>query len=379
MQGRRRAVRPFHLRSVYPKIDWIYHMDIESLKEQVKLNCTISDARFWGYYSICGLLMRLRELYKSEKGLMPWDKASREEIAEWIAVTETRWKSLEHETFRPLDTGDALYDPFDVDGLNTLLNHGGYVYGAGYGRFNKPTFFLATLEKRRESYDYLIHYAGRELCRDLSTSVAMLQGRCIFMRLDALKGLLWDKFQELKGRRFGGLLKEAFSSYGLEGGESSAELFDKIEALSSGVSELFVLHETGEAFEDEHTDEWLEILSGNTDRAVEFYVRGVKDLLADTSEKGPLEYIIQGRKKPLLNFHLAFLDGIRKEIFPELINAFQNFLDSGDWSLLEDARRTGYRRAVELRAHILGLWKTGETGKIVAVIKQSVTGSSAIP
>ncbi len=354
-------------------------MDIESLTTQVKRNCTISDARFWGYYSICGLLMRLRELYKSEKGLMPWDRAPGEEIAEWIAVTEAKWKDLEHETFRPLEIGGALYDPFDVDELNTVLHQGGYVYGAGYGRFNKPTFFLAALERKRECYDYLIHYAGRELCRDLSTSVAMLQGRCIFMRLEALKGLLWDKFQELKGRRFGGLLKEAFSSYGLQLEESPADLGGKVEALSSGVSELFVLHEAGEAFEDEHSDEWFEILTGNTDRAVEFYVRGVKDLLADTSEKGPLEYIIRGRKKPLLNFHLVFLDGIRKEIFPELMHAFQNFLDSGDWSLLEDARRTGYKRAVELRASILRLWKSGNSGEIVSAIKRSLAGSSAIP
>lgn len=349
-------------------------MDMENLKEQVKLNCIISDARFWGYYSICGLLMRLRELYRSEKSLMPWDKTPEEGISEWIGATEARWKRLEHENFRPIELGGASYDPFDVDGLNTLLNREGFVYGGGYGRFNKPTFFLATLEEKREVYDYLIYYSGRELCRDLSTSVAMLQGRCIFMRLEALKTLLWDKLHELQGRRFGGLLKEAFSSHGIEGKESSEELNNKIDALCSEVSELFVLHETGEAFEDEHSDEWLEILQGNADRAAEFYVRGVKDLLADTSEKGPLRYIIKGRKKSLLNFHVALLDGIRKEIFPEIMNAFQKFSDSGDWSLLEDARRIGYRRAEELRALILRLGKRGETGEAVSVIKQSLAG-----
>jgi hypothetical protein len=354
-------------------------MDMENLKEQVKLNCTISDARFWGYYSICGLLMRLRELYRSEKNLMPWDKTPREEISEWIAAREARWKSLEHEKFHPLEIGDAVYDPFDVDGLNTLLNREGLVYGGGYGRFNKPTFFLATLERKRDFYDYLVYYSGEEFCRDLSTSAAMLQGRCIFMRLEAVKTLLWEKFQELQGRRFGGLLKEAFSSYGIGGEESSEEVNDRIDALSSVVSELFVLHETGEAFEDEHSDEWLEILNANTDRAAEFYLRGVKDLLADTSEKGPLEYIIEEREKTLLNFHMAFLDGIRKEIFPEIMNAFQKFADSGDWSLLEDARRIGYRRAEELRAHILRLWKRGEAGKMVSVIKQSLTGSPSQP
>lgn len=350
-------------------------MDVEDLKQQVKLNCAISDARFWGYYSICGLLMRLRELYRSEKGLRPWDKTPVEEMSGWIAETERQWKSLEHEDFRPLVVAGDIYDPFDADGLNGLLNQEGYVYGGGYGRFNKPTFFLASLERKREHYDYLIYYAGKELCRDLSTSAAMLQGRCIFMRLEPLKTLLWDKFQELQGRRFGGLLKEAFSSVGIGGEGSSEELVERIESVSLEVSEIFVLHETGEAFEDERSDEWREVLSVNTDRAAEFYMRGVKDLLADTSEKGPLRYLIEGKKRALLNFHVAFLDGIRKEIFPEIMNAFQAFSGTGDWALLEDARRTGYERAGRLRDQVLGLWRKGEAETIVTAIKRSVLDS----
>jgi len=35
-------------------------MDIKKLIDQIKFNCNLSDARFWGYYSICGLLLRMR-------------------------------------------------------------------------------------------------------------------------------------------------------------------------------------------------------------------------------------------------------------------------------------------------------------------------------
>jgi len=350
-------------------------MDIERLKEQIKFNCNVSDAKFWGYYSICGLLMRLRELYRSEKNLAPWEITPKQGISEWIAATEAQWKNLEHAAFCSIEVGAASYDPFDVDGLNAVLSREGLIYGGGYGRFNKPTFFLAALERKRELYDYSVYYSGKEFCRDLSTSVAMLQGRCIFMRLDALKILLWDKFMELGGKRYGGLLKEAFSSCGIEGHETPEELSDRIEALSSEVSELFVRHEAGEAFEDEYLDEWLQVLSQNADRASEFYMRGVKDLLADTSEKGPLEYIIEDRKRYLLNFHMAFLDGIRKELFPEIRDAFQRFTENGEWALLEDARRAGYKRAQELRASILGLWKRGEVGQVVSVIKESIANS----
>jgi len=48
--------------------------DIQSLACQIKHNCNISDARYWGMYSLCGLLLRLRELYKVEKGIRPWGK-----------------------------------------------------------------------------------------------------------------------------------------------------------------------------------------------------------------------------------------------------------------------------------------------------------------
>lgn len=350
-------------------------MDISDLKEQVKLNCTISDARFWGYYSICGLLMRLQELYRSEKALMPWEGIPKERMSEWIASREAEWSSLETKALQPLKIGEKVYDPFEVDRLNAYLNPYGFTYGGGYGRFNKPTFFLGEFESKHERGDYLVHSSGKEFCRDLSTSVAMLQGRCIFMRLEPLKTLLWDKFQELQARKFGGVLKEAFSSCGIEAPQPPEELYHKIETLSAELSELFILHETGEAFEDEYSDQWLEMLSRNRDRATEFYARGVKDLLADTSERGPLKYIIGNKKRALLNFFVVFLDGIRKEISPEILTAYQRFVECADWSLLEGARRVGYARARDLLERIVCLWKEGKAENIGAFIKEHVRAS----
>jgi len=346
-------------------------MDIKQLMQQIKLNCTISDAHFWGYYSICGLLLRLRELYRNEQSLTPWDEIPRGDISDWISSTEAQWKSLEHEPLRPLEIRDRLYDPFEVDGLNNFLSGHGLVYGGGYGRFNKPTFFLARLLGSAERGDYRIYYAGTELCRDLSASVAMLQGRCIFMRLDSLKMLLWDKLQELDSRKFGGVLKEAFASYGIESPSlSPKDLSAKIDTLASHLSDLFILHEMGEAFEDEYEDEWLSILSHNQDRATEFYVRGIKDLLADTSEKGPLKWITNSMQESLLNFYMVFMDGIRKEIFPGMVTAFQTFVENREWSLIEHARMKGYKKATELRGHVLRLWREGKGDTLGTSIRE---------
>ncbi|MDP2211792.1 MAG: hypothetical protein Q8J63_08655 [Candidatus Aquicultor sp.] len=41
----------------------------EVLVEGVTYNCDVSDSRYWGYYSICGLLMGLRTMYMSANGI----------------------------------------------------------------------------------------------------------------------------------------------------------------------------------------------------------------------------------------------------------------------------------------------------------------------
>jgi len=39
-------------------------MDVESIIDQVSGNCAVSDARSAGLYPICGLALRLRDLFK---------------------------------------------------------------------------------------------------------------------------------------------------------------------------------------------------------------------------------------------------------------------------------------------------------------------------
>jgi hypothetical protein len=132
----------------------------------------------------------------------------------------------------------------------------------------------------------------------------------------------------------------------------------------------------GEAFEDEYADEWLSILSHNQDRATEFYVRGIKDLLADTSEKGPLKWITNSMEESLLNFYMVFMDGIRKTIFPEMATAFQNFFKDRDWSLIEQARIKGYERAAALRGHVLRLWREGKGDTLGTSLKDCLSDPS---
>ena len=345
-------------------------MELERLIGQVKLNCNISDAEFWGYYSMCGLLMRLRELYRSEHSLMPWDPLPKEDVSVWIAAREALWTELENEELRALDLDGREYDPFETGELNVLLSRRGLVYGGGYGRFNKPTFFLSRLESVETVSGCRVYYAGRELCRDLSASAAMLQGGSIFIRLEPLRALLWDKYLELRGRRFSGALGEAFSHYGIDRTGAQEEVHGRIESLVYEISEILLLHELGEAFEHERSGEWIEMLGSGTDVMNEFYLRGIKDLLADTSEAGPLKAIVERRQRALLCFYVVLLDGVRRELFPEMLDAFQRFADSGDWSLIEEARKSGYRRAAGLMEALVARWReVGSVGDVGAAVR----------
>jgi hypothetical protein len=326
-------------------------MDIKKLIDQIKFNCNLSDARFWGYYSICGLLLRMRELYKSEKGLKPWERVPADDVSRWIGERERLWQSLETEDFQSIEIDDRKYDPFEVEAINKLLNREGFLYGAGLGTFGKPTFFLSLLKEKREILDYNLFIAGDELCRDLSTSIAMLQGICIFLRTEPLGIILWEKVEEMRSRNFKGLLDRAFSFYRIGNESGPSILYEDIKTIADDISEIFIYHEVGEAVEDRYPQ--LQGLATD-DRWLELHLRGIKDLLADTSDRGPLKLIIERRDERLLCFYLLFLDGIRRSLFPEAMNSFQDYSDSGDWMRIEEARLKGYDRAKGLMEDISG-------------------------
>ncbi|MEW5746287.1 MAG: Sfum_1244 family protein [Nitrospirota bacterium] len=337
-------------------------MDIENLAAQIRRNCAISDAQFWGYYSLCGLLMRYRDLYRSEHGLKPWESIPGDAIAVWIDERERLWQRLEHEPLQPLTIGDESFDPFDVNGLNTRISGYGLVYGGGYGLYLKPVFFLGRLNACREHYDYRVFSVGRELCRDLSTSPAMLQGRCIYVRTDMVRDLLWDKVQQLCSRTYGGLLEPLLAQYGVTRDSGAPRtITGALERMVTDAAETLMLHETGEAYEDGHGEEWRAVVTHGDDRTAEFYLRGIKDLAADTSVMGPLAAAVERQDARLLSFYMVFLDGVRRELFPEIRSAFQLFAETGDWARIEAARRTGYERARQLTALVLARWRAGQT------------------
>jgi hypothetical protein len=130
----------------------------------------------------------------------------------------------------------------------------------------------------------------------------------------------------------------------------------------------------GEAVEGEKIgNTWKLLLQELSDGRAGLFARGLKDILADTSEKGMLKHIIELKKKGSLGFYLVFLGGMRKVIFPEILNAFNTFRRTGDWSIIDQTREAGYRRAGEYINRLLEL--SGEkrsTPKLIDSIEKTI-------
>jgi hypothetical protein len=334
-------------------------MDIDLIND-IKFNCDVSDAQYWGYFSVCGLLMRYRDLFRSEKGLKPWAEINREEILSWIAGKESRWPDLEEKGFRDLAIGGIKYSPFDLVGINHALKQQHLIYGAGYGMYMKPTFFLAELRTLHEVSGLTVYTSGTEFVRDLFTAAGMLQSKSIFLRLEPLTMLLLYKFSELNTRHVSAL-EDAFAQYGFQHRQIIDETFEKrIEKMAERYAGVVLRHEIAESRED--ISEWKDLLSEAGDRKAEHYLRAIKDLIADTSDHGPYKKIIDMRDRGALSLTIALMEGYRRVLFPEIQGAYNEFCRLGDWSAMERSRQAGYERFLSHRDAIVDLYH-GSSGK----------------
>lgn len=337
-------------------------LEADAITSQVLQNCCITDSRHAGLYSICGLALRLRDLYKWEKGLDPWVEKDSSEILEWIGGKEEEWDKLEKKDFREITILGNKYDPFDARGINAMLEPHGLFYGAGYVQSLRPTFFLAHLEDKKEMDGHTVYILGHELARDLLTVPALSQDNCVLLRKESAKFFFWDQifFVKKSGRH---ALRFALENCGLKEQDSKTlhRNMAKILMLEIGT---YIYHELGE-IQDRVFDRdlWREIIATFSHSPIELLVRTVKDLLADTNEYGTLQFITRERKTACLGFYVAFLDGLRKELFPELIEAFRKFRHTHNWQVVEQAISTGYNTSKHYAEEICRIYRLGKQKK----------------
>jgi hypothetical protein len=327
------------------------------LISQVEANCVLASSHQAGAFSLCGLLMRLRLLYKWKHGLLPWQEPEPEAILAWIADLETTWDEREGEPWQELRLNGLCLDPFDAEPVNSLLKPGGLAYGAGLCRGLAPTFFLGELAEVRQDEDITILMLDKELARDLDGTPAMCQGKVVYARRQSLAYYLWDRLADptQQGHRFlkaGWTFKEVSLPDLLKDPEGHLGTW---EYLVSGELEAVIHHELGEAREDSLSQALPAILSRFPQTALEQWIRALKDALAEVNEAGRLGYLIAGRHLTSLSLMLAFQPGFYPLLLPELEPAFRELTASGHWEVLEEARQAALARLRQVAQEVTHL------------------------
>lgn len=330
---------------------------LKDLIEQVRANCQIAMAGQAGSYSLCGMLLRLRQFYKWEQGLAPWQEADPQAVLAWIAAQEESWNDIREIELQELRWQGRRLDPFAVEELNAVLREEDLVYGAGFTQGLAPTCFLGELLEVRREGDYVIFILGQELARDLDAALALRQGHLLYLRTEPLSFYLWDNLTD-PAKQENIFLKIALAAYGLDLSRllrqpaAHQEILEKLLWLQA---EGLIRHELGEALEPSLTDAFARLVSHFPQSRVERWVRALKDALAEVNDWGRVQYLIRRRDLAGLALLLAWRPGFYPYLLPELEPAFFELWRHRDWQLLEQARRQALSRLRRIAAELTNL------------------------
>lgn len=302
--------------------------NLSALIDTVQKNCTIADARHARDMTICTFLLEMREYYRWEMEIPYGARLPKDELGDWLNARESLWDTVEEDAFSPLPLNAAEIDPFEANDINRALMPLGLVYSSGLGRFRKPHFVLAELKRSETREGMQILVAGCEYARDLIAPPAAMRDGAIFLRMDAVRRLLWNKYEEWQWQEKDTALGRAFTYYDFEHGVERG--LDRMEAAES---EVMILHEIGEArVERLLGEDWNTMLVQLSSKHAELLARAVRDHLADCMVTLPT--LLKREALGSLHFYLANLSGLRRALFPALPQAYEAWLVNHDTAKL---------------------------------------------
>jgi hypothetical protein len=339
----------------------------DALVEAVQTNCHISDARHARDMTLCTYLLEMREFFRWEHGLPLSATLSRATVGAWLSDREALWAGIEGAEYRRLPLGEALVDPFDAGALNRELVPHKLVYGAGVGRFGKPQFFLGTLDREEWRDGLRILVSGREHARDLAPAPAALRDGTICVRLESLKRVIWERAEAWGRKRADGALKSALAGYGFDADPDGA-----LAAMASAEAETLILHELGEQrAAQELSPAWERMLAGFTRRHAELFARAARDHLADCTTTLPA--LLDRDATASLHFWFSGLDGVRRELFPRLVAAYESWRggDGGRALFVAVAAGAVHWRDVCARTLVLHESRGGEAERAIEALSEA--------
>jgi len=333
--------------------------ELKDITKQILYNSDITDAKHAGIYSICNLALRLRDLFKWENKLDPWIEKNPAEVLEWIGQKEEKWEELANKDYININIQGKEYDPFDTANINTILEPYCLLYGAGYARSLKPTFFLADVEQKKAVNGCSVYFLGRELARDLFTCPAQSVSNHILIRKVSAKAIFWDQiFYITKSGK--NALSFALKEYGLNLNDYEA-LHQHLDRIITNEIETYLYHELGEISDGVFdVNVWREIIARFPPSPIELLVRTVKDLLANTNKHGMLNYMINKQRSASLGFYVAFMDSLTKKLFPDILKAFDTFTQDQNWECVKKAVTAGYATACQYAESICSFFEEGK-------------------
>jgi hypothetical protein len=317
----------------------------------VQTNCHIADSQAAGDYTLCIYLLKMREFYRWESGYDYGDPLPGEEVGAWLRQREELWESLAENNFSSIPINGVDYDPFDSRSINSILKSQHLVYSGGLGRNTNAHFFLGVLE-RNESYNgFEIIVVADEYARDLTAPPAMSQGKTIYIRREAMRRLIWEKYEQWLWNRPNNAMARALSFYDFENQleQSLTEMTDR--ELNSAI-----LHEIGEVKAHEILGEqWEELLISLPHSKLELLLRSIRDHLADCHSTLPT--IIEQENIASLHFYIANLSHLRKDLFPGLLSAYDEWLESSNFQALKKQVSTGAKHWEHVCQSALSNWQ----------------------
>ncbi len=314
-------------------------LDLGALISAVQRNCDISDAQYAGDLTLCTFLLKMRELYRWEHDIPLSEHMPRSEVGDWMNARSAMWELIETEPYTPLPLPSGEVDPFEVGRANAELIPHGLVYSGGYGRQCKPHFFLGQLVRSEIRHGHRVYVSGCEYARDLDAPPGMMLDGTVFVRTEALKRWLWERYEEWRfNPKRNEAMARAVAHYPFDRSPEAA-----LAAMTGNETEAVILHELGEARAEADLGEaWSALLLAVMRGRAEIIARAVRDLYADCLSTLP--GLIELEEPATLHFFFANFVGMRRKLYPELTEAYRRWSESGDMSTLRQAARDGLER-----------------------------------
>ncbi len=338
-------------------------LNLGQIVATVQRNCHISDAHYAGDFTMCIFLLKMREFYRWENQIPLSGSLPRADVGQWMQEREQLWEGMETSAFEPLTLGAARLDPFDAEGINRALVPQGYVYSAGYGRFNKPHFFLGALQRAEQREGCTVYVSTCEYARDLVAPPAMLQNGNIYLRQESLRRYLWERIEEWQWNRNNEAMARALACYGFDvearagtrapvTAESHMDEF--LDRMTLVETESAILHEVGEALAGERLGPaWHELLTTLSRTKGELMARAARDILADCLSTLPR--LVKDQNNAALHFYFANFQGMRRHLFPQVLTAYRRWAENQDLEAFRRAIQDGAQHWHETTQQMLAL------------------------